>query len=92
LTELDPEGGLAFGRCDLGMGEPELGDIPIYRRTLIIVETSASRSRRCVFNEGSSLFSAPLVPRTISRSIRNPLYDLYNDDRAFLEIPEIPRS
>ena len=25
LTELDPDGGLAFGLCDLGMGEPELG-------------------------------------------------------------------
>jgi hypothetical protein len=25
LTELDPDDGLAFGLCDLGMGEPELG-------------------------------------------------------------------
>jgi len=25
LTELDPDGGLAFGLCDLGLGEPELG-------------------------------------------------------------------
>jgi hypothetical protein len=25
LTELDPDSRLAFGLCDLGMGEPELG-------------------------------------------------------------------
>ena len=25
LTELDPDGGLPFGLCDLGLGEPELG-------------------------------------------------------------------
>ena len=25
LTEIDPDDGLAFGLCDLGMSEPELG-------------------------------------------------------------------
>lgn len=29
LTELDPDDGLAFGLCDLGMGEPELGYVSI---------------------------------------------------------------
>jgi Protein of unknown function (DUF2958) len=29
LTELDPDGGLAFGLCDLGMGCPELGYISL---------------------------------------------------------------
>lgn len=29
LTELDPKGGLAFGLCDLGMGEPELGYVSL---------------------------------------------------------------
>jgi hypothetical protein len=29
LTELDPDGGLAFGLCDLGMGEPELGYVSL---------------------------------------------------------------
>jgi hypothetical protein len=29
LTELDPDGGLAFGLCDLGLGEPELGYISL---------------------------------------------------------------
>jgi hypothetical protein len=29
LTELDPEGGLAFGLCDLGMGCPELGYVSL---------------------------------------------------------------
>ena len=30
LTELDPDGGLAFGLCDLGMGEPELGYVSLF--------------------------------------------------------------
>jgi Protein of unknown function (DUF2958) len=29
LTELDADGGLAFGLCDLGMGEPELGYVAL---------------------------------------------------------------
>jgi hypothetical protein len=29
LTELDPDDGLAFGLCDLGMGEPELGYVTL---------------------------------------------------------------
>jgi hypothetical protein len=29
LTELDPDSDLAFGLCDLGMGEPELGYVSL---------------------------------------------------------------
>jgi hypothetical protein len=29
LTELDPDGGLAFGLCDLGMGSRELGYVSL---------------------------------------------------------------
>ena len=29
LTELDPDEGVAFGLCDLGMGEPELGYVDL---------------------------------------------------------------
>jgi len=29
LTELDPDTGLAFGLCDLSMGEPELGYVSL---------------------------------------------------------------
>jgi hypothetical protein len=29
LTELDPNGGLAFGLCDLGLGCPELGYVSL---------------------------------------------------------------
>jgi Protein of unknown function (DUF2958) len=29
LTELDPDAGLAFGLCDLGLGEPELGYVSL---------------------------------------------------------------
>jgi hypothetical protein len=29
LTELDPYGDVAFGLCDLGMGEPELGYVSL---------------------------------------------------------------
>jgi Protein of unknown function (DUF2958) len=29
LTELDPDAGLAFGLCDLGMEEPELGYVSL---------------------------------------------------------------
>ena len=30
LTELDPNGHLAFGLCDLGLGEPELGYVSLH--------------------------------------------------------------
>jgi hypothetical protein len=30
LTELDPDDGLAFGLCDLAMGEPELGYVSLH--------------------------------------------------------------
>jgi len=29
LTELDPDGELAFGLCDLGMGAPEIGHVSL---------------------------------------------------------------
>jgi hypothetical protein len=29
LSELDPESGLLFGLCDLGLGEPELGYVSL---------------------------------------------------------------
>jgi len=29
LSELEPDSGLAFGLCDLGMGEPELGYVSL---------------------------------------------------------------
>jgi Protein of unknown function (DUF2958) len=29
LTELDPDGSLAFGLCDLGLGCPELGYVSL---------------------------------------------------------------
>jgi hypothetical protein len=29
LTELDPDGDLLFGLCDLGLGEPELGYVSL---------------------------------------------------------------
>lgn len=35
LTELDPDGGLAFGLCDLGMGEPELGYVSLAELTAV---------------------------------------------------------
>ena len=38
LTELDPDGGLAFGLCDLGVGEPELGYVSL-------VELQSARGR-----------------------------------------------
>ena len=35
LTELDPDGGLAFGLCDLGLGCPELGYVALIEPTTI---------------------------------------------------------
>jgi hypothetical protein len=35
LTELDPDGGLTFGLCDLGMGEPELGYVSLLELTAV---------------------------------------------------------
>jgi len=29
LSDLDPENGIAFGLCDLGMGFPEIGDVSL---------------------------------------------------------------
>jgi hypothetical protein len=29
LTDLDPDGGLPFGLCDFGVGEPELGYVSL---------------------------------------------------------------
>ena len=33
LTELEPDDDLAFGLCDLGLGEPELGDVSRVERS-----------------------------------------------------------
>jgi hypothetical protein len=41
LTELDPDGGLAFGLCDLGMGEPELGYVSL-------IELESVRGKLCL--------------------------------------------
>jgi hypothetical protein len=35
LTELDPDGGLAFGLCDLGVGYPELGYVALIELTTV---------------------------------------------------------
>ena len=35
LTELDPDGGLAFGLCDLGLGCPELGYVTLIELTTV---------------------------------------------------------
>jgi Protein of unknown function (DUF2958) len=35
LTELDPDGGLAFGLCDLGLGCPELGYVSLVELTTV---------------------------------------------------------
>ena len=35
LTELDPDGGLAFGLCDLGLGCPELGYVSLVELTSV---------------------------------------------------------
>jgi hypothetical protein len=35
LTELDPDDGLAFGICDLGLGCPELGYVSLIEITIV---------------------------------------------------------
>jgi hypothetical protein len=51
LTELDPDGGLAFGLCDLGMGEPELGYVSL-------LELATVRGRLCLPIERDLQFEA----------------------------------
>jgi len=51
LTELDPAGGLAFGLCDLGLGEPELGYVSL-------AELRAVRGNLCLPIERDLLFTA----------------------------------
>jgi hypothetical protein len=57
LTELDPDGGLAFGLCDLGMGEPELGYVSLLELAAVRGELGLPVERDLHF-EASKTISA----------------------------------
>jgi hypothetical protein len=45
LTELDPDGGLAFGLCDLGLGCPELGYVSLIEIASVRQARTSRRAR-----------------------------------------------
>jgi hypothetical protein len=55
--ELDPDGGLAFGLCDLGMGEPELGYVSLIELTTVRVKLSLPFVRNLHFEAEKSISS-----------------------------------
>jgi Protein of unknown function (DUF2958) len=55
LTELDPEHDLAFGLCDLGMGEPELGYVSLTELSTVRGKLGLPVERDEHFNANKSL-------------------------------------
>jgi Protein of unknown function (DUF2958) len=60
LTELDPDGGLAFGLCDLGLGEPELGYVSLVELATVRGKLGlpVERDRHFVANNAISAYAA----------------------------------
>jgi hypothetical protein len=59
LTELDPDGGLAFGLCDFGMGEPELGYVALAELAAVRGKLSlpVERNRHFIANKTISAYA-----------------------------------
>jgi len=52
ISELDPETGIAFGLCDLGMGSPELGYVSLYEIMAIRFPPFGLPAERDLYFEG----------------------------------------
>jgi hypothetical protein len=59
LTELDPDGGLAFGLCDLGLGCPELGYVSLAELATVRGELGlpVERDRHFIANKTISAYA-----------------------------------
>jgi hypothetical protein len=59
MWQFDPDGGLAFGLCDLGLGEPELGEVSLAE--LVSVRNKlglpVERDRHFVANKTISVYA-----------------------------------
>jgi len=72
LTELNPDRDLAFGLCDLGLGEPELGYVSLHELAAArsgypssAISTSRSRERSR---------PTPILPASIGASLLDVLF------------------
>ena len=72
LTELDPDGGLAFGLCDLGLGCPELGYVSLIE---LIRPRQARPSRRARSALRSRQIDFDLCRRSSQRQAYRRLVD-----------------
>jgi hypothetical protein len=57
LTQFDPDGGLAFGLCDLGLGYPELGYVSPLELSSVRGKLGLPIERDRYFVAGKPLFA-----------------------------------
>jgi hypothetical protein len=69
LTELDPDSGLAFGLCDLGMGEPELGYVSLVELTAVRGKLRLPIERDLHFEAGKPISAYAAEARTHRRIV-----------------------
>jgi len=69
LTELDPSNGYrAFGRCDLGLGEPELGYVRLHALAAARGELGLPLERDLYFAPTRTVAATPSSPASIGAS------------------------
>jgi Protein of unknown function (DUF2958) len=69
LTELDPDGGLAFGLCDLGLGEPELGYVSLAELSSVRGKLGLPVERDLHFEADKGISAYAAEPRTHRRIV-----------------------
>jgi hypothetical protein len=69
LTELGPDGGLAFGLCDLGMGCPELGYVALIELTNVRGKLSLPVERDLHFDADKTISAYAAEARERGRII-----------------------
>ena len=69
LTELDPDDGLAFGLCDLGMGEPELGYVSMLELAAVRGELGLPVERDLHFEADKSISAYAEEARELRRIV-----------------------
>ena len=69
LTELDPNDGLAFGLCDLGMGEPELGYVSLVELQSVRGKLGLPIERDLHFEANKSIAACAEEARQLRRII-----------------------
>ena len=69
LTELDPDDGLAFGLCDRGMGEPELGYVSMLELAAVRGELGLPVERDLHFEADKSISAYAEEARELRRIV-----------------------